>query len=598
MYTNTILCILASYTVFKFEFAMLPRGSKEREEAVLAATSAIQAGQSVRSAAKQFGLPYSTLQDHCSGKYCNTVAFHVHKRALIHTGKSETIGAGRPTILTPAEEKEIVVTCQVLQELGYGLSREMVGEVISSFIADQKRQSPFKDGVPGKDWWRGFLKRWPSLSERKPQHLSKRRADAANPEVLESWFASVQSFLQKVELMKRNRTVPDYASRIWNCDETGFCLGATSKKILAKRGERCVHEVGGGSDHQFITVNACGNAAGIKLPPFILYKGKHLYSTWTNGGPAGTHYGVSESGWMEEINFLKWFEQQFYPAVKHLTTSGPVVLFFDGHYSHMSISLIKKARSLQIHLFCLPPNMTHVLQPFDVGVFAPVKAKWRIILKRYKLQSRAMNVTKECFPRLIKQLWEQSITVEHLQGGFSASGIVPFNPQAIKPSRLAPSLKTPAQQVRGEVSVVGTLATSTAETPIRVELRGYFQQLLKAAEKDKPQRRQRIQLQCTGELLTSDEVLERLEKAEAEKAEKAAKKVAAKRGKKGKSTGKASSTSDEPETYCHGCNQLYSDNQAADWIGCDNCDSWWHYWCASLDKMLAPEEEWLCEDCS
>ncbi len=102
------------------------------------------------------------------------------------------VGADRPTILTPTEEKEIVVTCQVLQELGYGLNREMVGEINSSYLADQKRKNPFKDGVPGRDWWRGFLKRWPSLSERTPQHLSKKRTDAANPDVLQSWFTSLQ----------------------------------------------------------------------------------------------------------------------------------------------------------------------------------------------------------------------------------------------------------------------------------------------------------------------------------------------------------------------------------------------------------------------
>ncbi len=31
----------------------------------------------------------------------------------------------------------------------------------------------------------------------------------------------------------------------------------------------------------------------------------------------------------------------FIPAVKHLTKSGPVVLVFDGHYSHIGIRLIE-----------------------------------------------------------------------------------------------------------------------------------------------------------------------------------------------------------------------------------------------------------------
>ena len=67
----------------------------------------------------------------------------------------------------------------------------------------------------------------------------------------------VQGFLLKVRLMKCNTTT---VSRVWNSDETGFCLGATSKKILARRGDRSVHEIGGASYHQFITVNVCGNA--------------------------------------------------------------------------------------------------------------------------------------------------------------------------------------------------------------------------------------------------------------------------------------------------------------------------------------------------
>ena len=101
--------------------------------------------------------------------------------------------------------------------------------------------------------------------------------------------------------------------------------------MLSRKGVRAVHEVGGSSDHQFNTVNVCGNADGVRLAPFVLYKGKNLYNTWTEVGPAGACYGVSQSGWMEEIYFSKWFEQQFYPAGKHLTETERVVLFFDGH---------------------------------------------------------------------------------------------------------------------------------------------------------------------------------------------------------------------------------------------------------------------------
>ena len=57
------------------------------------------------------------------------------------------------------------------------------------------------------------------------------------------WFDKVVKFYEDTGMKKEGKYIHDYAQRIWNVNETGFCLGATSKKILAKRGERVVHEV-------------------------------------------------------------------------------------------------------------------------------------------------------------------------------------------------------------------------------------------------------------------------------------------------------------------------------------------------------------------
>ena len=66
---------------------------------------------------------------------------------------------------------------------------------------------------------------------------------------------------------------------------------------------KVVHEIAGGSGHQYITVHCAGSADGGRLPPFILYKGKNVYQRWMQGGPAAAVYGVSESGWMDSDNF-------------------------------------------------------------------------------------------------------------------------------------------------------------------------------------------------------------------------------------------------------------------------------------------------------
>lgn len=69
------------------------------------------------------------------------------------------MGAGRPTILTPQEEKELVVTCQVLQSMGFEVTREIVGMVVQDYLHDPPEQGRhFGGNAPGFDWWQGFLR--------------------------------------------------------------------------------------------------------------------------------------------------------------------------------------------------------------------------------------------------------------------------------------------------------------------------------------------------------------------------------------------------------------------------------------------------------
>ena len=99
-----------------------------------------------------------------------------------------------------------------------------------------------------------------------------------------------------------------------------------------------MHDTLGGSGREYITVLAAGCADGTRLPPYVVYKGKNLWSCWIQGGPAGCMFSVSDSGWMESGNFQQWLEKMFIPSTKHLATDSPVVLFFDGHHSHISLS--------------------------------------------------------------------------------------------------------------------------------------------------------------------------------------------------------------------------------------------------------------------
>lgn len=213
-------------------------------------------------------------------------------------------------------------------------------------------------------------------------------------QVLDRWFQGFQLLLEELQMLD----MPDLASRLWNTDETGFCTAVASSRVLARRGAKQVHETAGGSGRDYITVLGAGAADGVRLPPYILYKGVNLYARWTEDGPAAARYGVSKSGWMEADNFLDWFSSMFVAAADHLLRTGPVILLVDGHHSHLSLSLVKTAREKGVHLFCLPPHTTHILQPLDVGVYGPVKQAWKKILKVHKMETLAANISKEVFP--------------------------------------------------------------------------------------------------------------------------------------------------------------------------------------------------------
>ena len=281
------------------------------------------------------------------------------------------------------------------------------------------------------------------------------------------------------------------------------------------------------------------------------------------------------------------------------------------NFIHACVSLITLAIETRPLFFAVSLIFVFRCEKFWPGDEAsPLKATWRQILKLYKIRTRAANVTKEIFPHLISQLWERSFTSAHLKAAFKAAGLAPLNPKAIKPGQLSPALvqPSPSHTPRAEnpdITFQGTASLAATQTPIRVELRVYFVRALKPSDEGKTtRRRRRVELSDFGEVLTSDEVLQRLQEAEEQKARKAeeqkARKAAAKKARAKKSSTKqktSTSTCSDDTATCGKCGQIYTEDEAEDWIGCDECESWWHYWCAGLDKMLSEEEEWLCDFC-
>jgi hypothetical protein len=103
--------------------------------------------------------------------------------------------------------------------------------------------------------------------------------------------------------------------------------------------------------------------------------------------------------------------------------------------SHFSVEVISLCSDLDIHFVCLPPNSTHICQPLDVSVFAPVKKSWRKVLTQWKsCKGRNLGtLPKEWFPRLLSQLLDaiQPTLDANIKSGFTKCGIIPVNKHAV-----------------------------------------------------------------------------------------------------------------------------------------------------------------------
>ena len=153
-------------------------------------------------------------------------------------------------------------------------------------------------------------------------------------------------------------------------------MGRNSKRTMAivRSGGRATAMTEG--SREFCSVLETVNAAGMVIPPFIVWQGKsHRESYYKKGGFRDATFAVSESGYMDEALGFEYMKMHFEPQT-HGSGSPSRCLIVDGHSSHTAWKMVKYALDHDIHLICLPSKSTHVLQPLDVGCFGVLQTTY------------------------------------------------------------------------------------------------------------------------------------------------------------------------------------------------------------------------------
>jgi len=169
-----------------------------------------------------------------------------------------------------------------------------------------------------------------------------------------------------------------------------------------------------------------GTAAGDMLPPFVMYKAQYCYPAWSKGGPKGSRYTATTSGWFDNFVFVVWMRDVLVPYCNRL--HGKKLLLVDNLASHISVEVIDLCRENDIEFVCLPPNSTDKMQPLDVGIFGPMKNAWRDQLRRYQDKDPDAKLQQKTeFPAMLSELLKSLDTKRILPPSFRKCSLFPLN---------------------------------------------------------------------------------------------------------------------------------------------------------------------------
>ena len=127
-------------------------------------------------------------------------------------------------------------------------------------------------------------------------------------------------------------------------------------------------------NREWTTVIQGVNAKGWAIPPLIIFKARHHLPPWYKEEdlPLDWEIGVSENDWTTNKLGLDWL-QHFNAHTKERTVGTYRLLVIDGHESYDSLKFQQYCKDNKIITVCMPAYSSHLLQPLNVGCFAPLK---------------------------------------------------------------------------------------------------------------------------------------------------------------------------------------------------------------------------------
>ncbi|KAJ8952744.1 hypothetical protein NQ318_008058 [Aromia moschata] len=313
------------------------------------------------------------------------------------------VSHGPSPVLSVEEEHTLVEWILECQRKGFPRRKTDIKISVKKYLDEVKRTSIFRDNLPGDKWFNAFLRRPVNLRVRTSEAVTNASSQISAKDI-KSWFIKVQSYLKEKELF----LILDDPAIIFNGDETAFMLCPKKSKIVAQKGSKDVYEVDTASAKSNLTVMFSFCANGLTTPPMIIYPYKRMPKDILNNFPDGWGLGYSDNGWMKAELFYEYIANVFHKSLVANGVKFTVILFVDGHKTHMTIQLSKLCNDLEIILIALYPSATRILQPADVAAFKPLKNDWKDVILDWRRNNPMRQLSKQDFAPHVDYPWNFS----------------------------------------------------------------------------------------------------------------------------------------------------------------------------------------------
>lgn len=580
------------------------------------AIEAVRLGRMTLSkAASAFGVPRTTLRRRFENKN------------LRASGNIKCLGRFK-TVFSVEQEQEMVNHILNMEVRFYGVTIKDLQCLAYQLAEKNKIKHSFNSGkmMAGKDWIKGFRKRHPELSIRKPEATSTARAQAFNK-------PNVMKFYNLLQDVQAKHNFPPH--RVFNVDETGLTtVQSKSSKVFALKGRRQVGAMTSAERGVLSTFAICMSAGGSFVPPLVIFARKRMKPELTDGAPPGTVFSCFPTGWMQTEIFNDWYDH----FLRHTkpTAGDPVLLVLDGHYTHTkNVMFLEKAKQNHTTVLCLPPHCSHKLQPLDVSFMNPLNTFFVQAVEKYLRNNPGRAISQYQISSLFGEAYLRAAVPNTAINGFRSCGIVPLNPDVYGEADFAPSESTD-RPMESSVSTAEEPPTSpplsTVEKPATSPPPIYIEEVtvevssspIISIDVDQPT------VQCNEEatssfnfsptdilpvpkaqvqpirktgpkkgssgILTTSPYIDELKKSRTKiPPQPKPRKKKSSRPRTLFPETSAASDSVGNDSECFYCNEMYSKSKSREgWIRCSECHKWAHDECAGVED---DDDDFQCEIC-